>query len=163
MLGDGQGGFREAKNSPMAAGAKPWGVVIDDFNGDGKADLAIIPYEADLPDPRGNLVTVLLGDGNGGFRSAPEGPLSLEGCHGPCGIASGDIAGDGHRDIAVGCAQSKNVAVFMNHGGTRFDRYLFPTGGGWGAVALADLNGDGKADLITANPDDGGITVYLSK
>jgi len=162
LLGDGNGGLREAKNSPFPAGAKPWQVAIDDLDGDGKADLVIIPYERDLPNPRLNVVTILLGDGQGGFTASPS-ALSLEGCHEPCSIATGDIAGDGHRDIAVACAESKNVAIFMNRGGGKFDRFIIPSAGGWGAVALADLNGDGKADLITANPDQDNITIRLSK
>jgi hypothetical protein len=163
LLGDGKGGLRPAKNSPFPAGAKPWHVAIDDLNGDGKADLAIIPYERDLPDSRLNVVTILLGDGHGGFTPSPSSGLSLESCHGPCSIATGDIAGDGHRDIVVACAESKNIAVFMCRSGGRYDRFILPAAGGWGAVAVADLNGDGKADLITANADNGNITVYLSK
>jgi FG-GAP-like repeat len=163
LLGDGKGGLREAKNSPIPAGAKPWQVAIDDLDGDGKADLAIIPYERDLPDPDLNVVTILLGDGQGGFTPSPSSALSLEGCHGPNSIATGDIAGDGHRDIAVACAESKNVAIFMNRGGEKYERFIIASAGGWGAVALADLNGDGKADLITANHDNENITVYLSK
>src|ERR1019366_1422761 len=46
---DGKGGFHEAAGSPFPAGAKPWQMAIGDFNRDKKPDLAIIPYERDVP------------------------------------------------------------------------------------------------------------------
>jgi len=162
LLGDGKGGFHEAQGSPVPAGAKPWQIAIDDFNKDGNADLAIIPYERDVASARQLTVTVLLGDGKGGFTPMRTSPLSLEGCHGPDSIATGDINGDGYRDIVVACAESKNLAIFLGHANNEFTRLTRPSAGGWGSVAIADLNADGRDDLITANNNDGNITVYLS-
>ena len=68
LLGDGKGGFRNAPGSPFPAGAKPWQVAIDDVDGDGKADLLVIPYERDIADPSQNALTILRGDGIGGFK-----------------------------------------------------------------------------------------------
>ena len=48
LLGDGKGGFHEAPGSPFPAGGKPWQVAVDDLDGDGNADLVIIPYQRDL-------------------------------------------------------------------------------------------------------------------
>ena len=163
LLGDGRGGFRQAMGSPFPAGAKPWQVAIDDLNGDGNADLVIIPYERDVADRRQVAVTVLFGDGHGGFSPMQTASLSLEGCHGPNSIATGDIDGDGHRDIAVSCAESANAFLFLGRPGGRFIRSIQPTLGGWGSVAVADLNADGRDDLITANPDAGSITIYFSE
>jgi hypothetical protein len=164
LLGDGNGGFREAQGSPFAAGAKPWEVAIGDFNTDGNADLAVIPYERDVTDPRRVAVTVLLGDGKGGFRPLQTQSLALEGCHGPNSIATGDINGDGYRDIVVSCAQSNNLVVFLGaREGNVFTRTTLASSGGWGSVAVADLNGDGRDDIITANNNDGNVTVYLSE
>ncbi len=163
LLDDGKGGLHEAQGSPFAAGAKPWQVAIDDFNQDGNPDLAIIPYERDVPDARRIVVTVLLGNGRGGFAPMRTQPLSLEGCHGPNSIATGDINGDGYRDIVVSCAESKNVEIFLGHPNSTFTRFSHPTAGGWGSVAVADLNGDGRSDLVTANNDNGSITVFLSQ
>ncbi len=163
LLGDGRGGFRQAMGSPFPAGAKPWQVAIDDLNGDGNADLAIIPYERDVADRRQVAVTVLFGDGHGGFSPMQTASLSLEGCHGPNSIATGDIDGDGHRDIAVSCAESANVFLFLGRSEGRFIRSIQPALGGWGSVAVADLNADGRDDLITANRDAGSITVYFSE
>lgn len=163
LLGDGKAGFHQAPGSPFAAGAKPWQVAIDDLNRDGNADLAIIPYGRDVGDARQMVVTVLLGNGRGQFTSMQTGSLSLAGCQGPNSIATGDFNGDGQRDIAVACAESKKVMIFLGHPGGEFTRLVQPTGGGWGAIAVADLNGDGRSDLITSNPNDGTITIYLSQ
>jgi hypothetical protein len=164
LLGDGKGGFHEAPGSPFPAGAKPWEIAIDDFNKDGNADLAIIPYERDAADAHRMVVTVLLGDGKGGFRPMQTESLSLEGCHGPNSIATGDINGDGYRDIVVSCAQSKNIAIFLgSRQGDGFTRFTHASAGGWGSIAVADLNGDRRDDLVTANNNDGNIMVYLSE
>jgi FG-GAP-like repeat/FG-GAP repeat len=163
LLSDGKGGFRESGGHTFPAGAKPWQVAIGDFNRDGKPDLAIIPYERDVPRPEQVAVTVLMGDGNGGFDSAHLQTLSLEGCHGPNGIATGDVNGDGFPDIVVHCAESQILAIFLSGPGQHFTRMSEPSASGWGGVAVADLNGDGKADIVVANHDNGTITVYLSK
>jgi len=162
LLGDGKGGFRDAPGSPDPAGGKPWQLAIDDFDKDGNPDLAIIPYERDLPPGQHAAVTVLLGDGKGKFSAMPGTPLSLDGCHGPSSVATGDLDGDGHPDIVVLCAESRNLAIFLSNAGKGFTRSSHPTPGGWGSVAVADLDADGKADIITANPDDGTITIYFS-
>ena len=162
LLSDGKGGFREAPGSPDPAGGKPWQVAIDDFNKDGNPDLAIIPYERDLPPGQRAAVTVLLGDGKGSFTAMPGTPLSLDGCHGPSSIATGDINGDGRPDIVVLCAESRNLAIFLSDAGKGFTRLTHPTPGGWGSVAVADLDADGKSDIIIANNGDGTVTIYFS-
>jgi FG-GAP-like repeat len=162
LLSDGKGGFREAPGSPDPAGGKPWQVAIGDFNKDGNPDLAIIPYERDLPSGQRAAVTVLLGDGKGNFRAVPGTPLSLDGCHGPSSIATGDINGDGRPDIVVLCAESRNLAIFLSNPGKEFTRSTHSTPGGWGSVAVADLDADGKADIITSNNGDDTVTIYFS-
>jgi hypothetical protein len=163
LLGDGKGGFQQAPGSPFAAGAKPWQVVVTDVNHDGNADLAIIPYARDVADPSQVVVTVLLGNGKGQFSPLRSRSLSLEGCQGPNSIATGDLNGDGSRDIVVACAESRNAAIFLGRADGEFTRLMQPIAGGWGAVAVADLNGDGRDDMITASPDNGDITIYFSQ
>ena len=167
LLGDGKGGLQQAAGSPVAAGAKPWQVAIDDFNGDGNADLAILPYERDVTDARRVVVTVLLGNGKGGFAPLAQ-RLSLEGCHGPNSIATGDFDGDGHRGIAVGCAESGKVVLFLghrepSHAELTFSRFLQSKAVGWGGIAVGDLDGDGRDDLIASDPVNGSITLFLSR
>jgi FG-GAP-like repeat/FG-GAP repeat len=162
LLGDGKGGFRPAPGSPFHAGAKPWQVAIADINRDGHADLVVIPYDRDVADASQIAVTVLLGDGKGGFTSMPNSPLPLTGCSGPASVAAGDLHGRGAQDIAVLCATSRNVEVFDQGPGGRFTEHSVSFGGGWGSVAIADLNGDGKDDLIVANNENDTITILLS-
>jgi hypothetical protein len=68
LLGNGEGQFNEAAGSPFPAGHLPNDVAIADMNGDGRLDLLIIPYERDIRDASQNAVTVLFGDGEGGFK-----------------------------------------------------------------------------------------------
>ena len=78
-------------------------------------------------------------------------------------VAAGNPNGDGRRDIVVSCAQSKNLAIFIGGSGGALARYTHTSAGGWGSIAAADVNGDGRDNLITANEDDGTITVDLSQ
>jgi hypothetical protein len=161
LLGDGKGGFRNAPGSPFPAGAKPWQVAIDDVNGDGKPDLLIIPYERDIKDPSQNAVTVLLGDGQGGFKSMSDSPLPLHGCQGPNSVTAGDLYGSGRRDVVVSCAESRNLLIFASDATGHFAALSQPTKGGWGAVTMARLRGGHRGELVTANEDDGTITVLF--
>src|ERR1700683_4293496 len=62
--------FTPAPGSPFPVGSLPQFVAMGDFNGDGKLDLATANYEADT-------ITVLLGDGRGGFTPAPGSPFAV--------------------------------------------------------------------------------------
>ncbi len=160
LLGDGQGGFHEASGSPFAAGAKPWQDYVGDLNGDGNADLAIIPYQRDIAGPSENVVTVLAGDGKGAFKPMPGTPLSLGDCRGPNSITAGDLEGNGRQTIAVACAQSRSLMLYDRSPNGSYTASSIPIKGGWGAVAAARLTGDRRAELITANADDGSISIF---
>jgi hypothetical protein len=170
LLGDGRGGFRQPAGSPFPAGKTPWQVAIADFNRDGKLDLAVIPYDRDLTDARQLAVTVLLGDGGGGFAARPA-PLSLEGCRGPNRVAAGDVNGDGYPDIVVSCAQNNRLIVFWGTKGGGFTRSIEDVQTGWSGLAVADLKGDGRSEIIVSNGlldgaaknQPGTLTIFVSK
>jgi hypothetical protein len=159
LLGDGKGGFRNAPGSPFPAGAKPWEVAIDDVDGNGNSDLLVIPYERDIADPSQNALTILRGDGMGGFKPMAGSPLPLEGCHGPNSLTAGDLYGNGREDIVVSCAESRNLLIFARDGKGHFAASSQPAKGGWGAVTMTHLRGSRSGELVTANADDGTITV----
>ena len=159
LLGDGKGGFRSAPGSPFPAGAKPWEVAIDDVDGDGNADLLVIPYERDVADPSQNALTILRSDGMAGFKPMADTPLPLAGCHGPNSVTAGDLYGNGRQDVVVSCAESRNLLIFARDGNGHFEASSEPTKGGWGAVTMTHLRGSRRGELVTANADDGTITV----
>src|SRR5215470_12775266 len=72
MLGNGAGAFSGSPSNLIAAASGPEAVVVGDFNGDGKLDLAV----ANAND---NNITVLLGNGAGGFTPAPGSPVASYG------------------------------------------------------------------------------------
>jgi hypothetical protein len=171
LLGDGKGGLHDAAGSPFPAGRAPWAVAIDDMNHDGNLDLVIVPYAPDVPDPKDVGVTVLLGDGKGGFSKMPGSPFSLAGCEGPDRVATGDINGDGLGDIVVTCGQNNRLMLYL---GSRDGGFTISTRNvqtGWAGVAMADLEGRGKDDIVVSNsvldehpkPGHGTITILSSK
>jgi hypothetical protein len=147
LLGNGSGGFTQSPGSPFAVGAGPVGVAVADYNGDGKQDLATANYTADN-------VTVLLGDGSGGFTEAAGSPFSaVTGIH-PESIVAGDFNSDGKFDLAVANVFSDNVTILLGNGGGGFTQAPgspISVGGGPYTLALGDFNSDGAQDIISAN------------
>jgi hypothetical protein len=171
LLGDGKGGFMEATGSPFPAGEAPWSMAIGDINGDGKPDLAILPYEPDVREPKNVGVTVLLGNGRGGFTKMPGSPFSLAGCRGPDSVAIGDVNGDGLADIVANCGQNHRVMLYLGTRAGGFQISPLEVQTGWSGIAVADLLGDGKHEIIVSNgaldtdPKDqpGSITIFFWK
>jgi len=156
LLGNRSGGFTEATGSPFAVGARPESVAVGDFNGDGIQDLAVASYS-------GGNVTVLLGDGAGGFTPAPGSPITL-GFFGAWSVAVGDFNGDGIQDLAVANYSDGYVAVLLGNGSGGFTPAAgspFIVGSGPYSVVVGDFNGDGIQDLATANWAAGNVTVLL--
>ena len=151
LLGDGKGGLHDAPGSPFPAGKAPWAVAIDDMNHDGNLDLVIVPYAPDVADPKDVGVTVLLGDGKGAFRTMPGSPFSLAGCEGPDRVATGDINGDGLRDIVVTCGQNNKLILYLGSRGVGFTVSTQSVPTGWAGIAIADLEGRGKDDIVVSN------------
>src|SRR5262249_10920758 len=89
LFGDGRGNFDGTINANAArnlsVGISPMSVVVADFNEDGKPDIITSNFNSDD-------VSVLLGDGNGGFGEAVQFGTGF----GPTSIAVGDFDKDGH-------------------------------------------------------------------
>jgi hypothetical protein len=111
-------------------------------------------------------VSVMLGDGRGGFRAAPGSPVAA----GPAPhlLAVGDVNADGRPDVAATSHDSNDVYVLLGAGGGRFApapgspvaafRDVKPHNHG---LALADVNGDGKLDLTVGHQEAGRLAVLL--
>jgi Bacterial Ig-like domain (group 3)/FG-GAP-like repeat/Domain of unknown function (DUF4214)/FG-GAP repeat len=144
LLGDGAGGFTAL--SPIRTGIDPFYVSVGDFNGDGRADLAVLDlgYPGSLEFP---TLTVLLGDGSGGFSGAPGGPLQLGDY--PVSAAVADFNGDGIDDLAI--ADSNIVIVLGDANGALTASPARLLAGSAYAISVGDFNGDGKLDILTSN------------
>jgi hypothetical protein len=130
---------------PYSTGALGTSLVLGDVNHDGKLD-AIISCNT-------GQVGVLFGDGNGAFGTAALYPSGY-----PSSVAIGDFNGDGVADLAVAESGSTGkLAVFLNNGHGAFGTpVIYGTGGrSANGVAAANLNHDGKPDLVVADGCDG--------
>lgn len=131
-------------------GALVVAVTAADFDNDGVADLAIGSNLDQLN------IQIRTGTGFGTFANNPDFILSG---NGPMtDLAAGDFNGDGFIDLAsVSSTTADNLTVFINRGISDgawlgFDApaaYTFGTK--TQSVVSADLNGDGRADLVLGN------------
>jgi hypothetical protein len=146
LLGNGDGTFQAAK---IYKGADYilW-VATADVNGDGNPDLLVAGNDT---------VSVLLGNGDGSFQSAMS--YHEPGGNGSNAVAAADVNGDGKPDLLVAntckdihCTNS-SIGVLLGNGDGTFQSALSYSAGGFGArsIAIVDVNGDGKSDLLTAN------------
>ena len=126
--------------STHATAPTPTAVVVADFNRDGHLDLAV--------STRSGVVSVLLGDGHGGFGAASSWSTGL----GSNALVAGDLNGDSYPDLAVSNFSSNTVSVLINDGSGGFlDPVDYATDTGPGRVAIADFQPDGIPDLVIAN------------
>lgn len=143
LLGDGDGGFGTA--SSVSAGVPlPSKLKLADVTEDGKLDAVIV-----APGTPGR-VAVLLGDGAGGFGTASV----LSAGSNLTSASVSDLNGDCHADLVVSSSGSHEVVVLEGDGTGAFGSPLaFGLNGGSNpyAAAVADLDGDGRPDVVTAN------------
>jgi hypothetical protein len=153
LLGNGNGTFQTAVDYSWGAPLAD-SVVVADVNGDGKPDL-LVANEFDMSGVSGR-VAVLLGNGNGTFQTAV---IYESGGYEADSVAVGDVNGDGKPDLLVAnqCINSQKcsgeVSVLLGNGDGTFQAPLpYPSGGSEAySITLADVNGDGRPDLLVAN------------
>jgi hypothetical protein len=153
-LGNGDGTFTQKSATALST---PGFIVLADFNGDGKLDFAT----------SGNLLA--LGNGDGTFQTpAPFVPKVLPATQrdGFDEIAVGDLNGDGWPDLVLTDFWNSYIYVLLNnrHGGFTENVFQEEIGSlfqGPTQIALVDVNGDGKLDMVVRLGLIGGVAIYL--
>ena len=153
LLGNGAGSFGAATNFAAASSVGTISLVVGDFNGDGKQDLAVADFNPPF------TVSILLGNGAGSFGA----PTDFGAGNRPEWVAAGDFNGDGKQDLVIANNDgSGNVLILSGNGDGTFiaERYLRGDNVPF-AVAVGDFNGDGMQDLAVANNASNNVSILL--
>ena len=159
-LGNGAGGFTVGGgyNAPSSGTFNPGpnSIVAADVSGDGKLDLVGLTPN--------NGVYVFLGNGDGTFKTPVN--YSTGTTAGCCsGLAVGDLNSDGKLDLAI--SANDGISILLNAGsGTFATGVYYPSGVAGSAtgdgIAIGDLNGDKKPDVVVTNENQG-VIIFLNQ
>ena len=153
-----------AAQQTFATGNHPVSVAVADVNGDGRPDL-IVANEGD------NTVSVLLNTtAPGATTPSFAAQQTFATGSNPVSVAAADVNGDGRPDLIVANEGDNTVSVLLNTTapGASIPSFAaqqtFATGSQPESVAVADVNGDGRPDLIVANQgyDSYSVSVLLN-
>lgn len=152
LLGTGTG-FRAPQ--PLAVKGRPLDAAAGDFNGDGKRDLVLLNTVSNSGRLKGNRstqqLTLLLGRGNGTFRTADSTPIKANQFS---QLVAGDFNRDGRADLAVGSRQTITVLLGSPQGLKQHRRFSTQPNEVEN-LTIGDFTGDGKPDLIITESDVG--------
>ena len=155
-------------SSPIALGPMAGEPAIGDCNNDGVPDIVVACGTCcgSPPSPLSGHVQVLLGNGRGEFRKAPGSPIAIGSSARK--VALGDANRDGKLDIFVAQHDSYEVVLLIGDGRGAFKPAASsPIVAASGPrphthdISTADLNADGKIDILTTNANDNTVSVLL--
>ncbi len=156
MNGRGDGTFNAA--AEFVVGNGPVAAAVGSFYGNAHADIVTIDNVA-------SSLSIPAGNGDGTFGAARSYAVGDR----PIAVASADLDGNGSADLAVanycnagGCSGSGGVAILLAGAAEVYQlSAVYPMGAGSVSVALSDVNGDGKPDLLSLNRIDKTVSLRL--
>ncbi len=151
-----------ATKQDFTTGNLPVSVVIGDLDGDGKPDLAVANQSSNTVSVFRNTATS--GSINSGSFAAKQ---DFATGSSPQSLSIGDLDGDGKPDLAVANRVSNNVSILRNTAmsgsigsGSFAAKQDFATGSEPYSVAIGDLDGDGKPDLVVSNLNSQNVSIF---
>ncbi len=105
---------------------------------------------------------MLAGTGTGTFGAKVDYPTGL----GPRSVAAADVTGDGKPDLVVAntSAGTGTVSVLVNTGTGSFAAKVdYPAEYSVLSLALGDVDGDGKRDIVAANYDRASVSIFVNR
>jgi hypothetical protein len=134
-------------------------VVVADVDLDGKPDLLFVNGSPTVVSVARNTSTI----GSISFAAKVDFATATN----PVDIAVADLDGDSKPEIVVANEGSNSLSVFRNtsvpgtiNSGSFAAKVDFTSNGNAWSVAVGDLNADGKPDMVSANQQNGTISVF---
>lgn len=158
LLGNENGTFAPVPS--IQTGQYPYSVAVADFDGDGKADVAVC-------EAGDAMIRIFAGNGNGTFRDAVQYPMGGQWLN--C-LARADFNGDGRLDPAASSSFSDSLSVLLSKSAGGFHSAIVSTEGKQPntvfssqpyAITAADFNHDGKMDAALANTSANDVSILL--
>jgi hypothetical protein len=141
LLGKGDGTFQSPRF--LDTDYRGYALAVGHFHNANILDLVVT---------ESNRIDVFLGNGDGSFQAPVPYNVGMD----PLSPVVGDVNGDGFDDIVVVNQTSHTLSILYGNGDGTFQDAVTPdfriAGVPW-SVALADLDNDGKLDLVTGNSD----------
>jgi hypothetical protein len=146
LQGRGEGRFDVVGSVP--AGEHAVDLASADLDEDGLNDLVVANHDTDY-------VTLLFGVPGGGFEVRTSSRLQVNVSPHPHAVRLSDVDGDGHADLLVDDRRAEAIRLYRSEGTGGFGKFTRISVGGdpYRGMTLVDINGDGKTDLLTPNPN----------